>query len=163
MKILTAPADFSGWAELLGLLRGSFSYMDKRIDPPSSLASMGVAELQAKAATETLIVAYDGPQLVGCAFAARQADGVYVGKLAVDPAFRRNGIARALLEAAEGLARRWGLAQLELQTRIELTENHATFAALGFEKVAETSHPGFTRPTSVTMRKPVLPNAEPAG
>ena len=42
---------------------------------------------------------------------------------------------------------------LELQTRIELTENHATFGALGFKKIAETAHPGYSRPTSITMRK----------
>lgn len=46
-------------------------------------------------------------------------------------------------------------AYLELETRIELLENHATFAALGFVRVTESAHPGFSRPTSITMRKPV--------
>ena len=40
-------------------------------------------------------------------------------------------------------------------TRIELTENHATFAALGFAKVAETAHPGYKRATSITLRRRV--------
>lgn len=65
------------------------------------------------------------------------------------------GIARALFRAAEDLARSHGRAFLELQTRIELLENHATFSALGFEKVAETAHPGHDRPTSITMRRRV--------
>ena len=44
---------------------------------------------------------------------------------------------------------------LELQTRVELTENHATFRALGFVEVARTAHPGYDRPTSITFRRPV--------
>jgi hypothetical protein len=40
---------------------------------------------------------------------------------------------------------------LELQAGGELVENHATFRALGFTKVAETVHPGDTRPTSITI------------
>ena len=44
---------------------------------------------------------------------------------------------------------------LELQTRIELTENQATFGRMGFVKTAETAHEGFDRPTSITMRAKV--------
>ena len=44
---------------------------------------------------------------------------------------------------------------LELSTRIELVENHATFARMGFAKTAETAHEGFDRPTSIVMRAPV--------
>ena len=57
------------------------------------------------------------------------------------------------LSLAETRARARGLGALELNTRVELTENHATFHALGFERIAETAHPGFDRPTSVLMRK----------
>ncbi|MEL6795078.1 MAG: GNAT family N-acetyltransferase, partial [Pseudomonadota bacterium] len=65
---------------------------------------------------------------------------------------RGMGLARRLMESAAREARRLGLAALELRTRIELTENHSAFAALGFERTAETAHPGYDRPTSVTMR-----------
>jgi predicted GNAT superfamily acetyltransferase len=76
--------------------------------------------------------------------------------LAVAETARGRGVARAMFAAAEDLARQNGLAFLELQTRVELTENHATFAALGFQKVAETAHPGYNRPTSITLRKRVI-------
>lgn len=39
--------------------------------------------------------------------------------------------------------------------RIEPTENHEIFAALGPTTVAATSHYGEARPTSITMRRPV--------
>jgi ribosomal protein S18 acetylase RimI-like enzyme len=83
---------------------------------------------------------------------------LYVGKFAVAPGAQGRGIGRQLMHAAESFARDRGLATIELETRIELVENHATFAALGFRKVAEKAHPGYDRPTSITMRKP-LPGA----
>jgi GNAT superfamily N-acetyltransferase len=156
MHITASPVDFTGWQPLVDLLRDAFAYMDDRIDPPSSLASMGIEEFRAKAAKETLILAREGAQLLGCAFAAVRPDCVYVGKVAVAETARGRGVARAMFAAAEDLARQNGLAFLELQTRVELTENHATFAALGFQKVAETAHPGYNRPTSITLRKRVI-------
>jgi len=153
MRVIEAPPDFGDWTALLLLLQSAFAYMEGRIDPPSSLHRFGADELRAKAQQESLIIATEGNDLVGCAFAEVRSDCVYVGKVAVAEHYRRRGIARQLLAAAESIARRSGLQVVELQTRIELVENHQTFAALGFEKVAETAHPGYTRPTSITMHK----------
>lgn len=155
MQVIEAPPDFNDWPALLRLLQSAFAYMDGRIDPPSSLHRMGIAELRAKAQHESLIIAIDGGDLVGCAFAEVRPDCVYVGKVAVALSYRRRGIARQLLAGAEAIARKRGLQALELQTRVELVENHRTFAALGFEKVAESAHAGYDRPTTITMRKHV--------
>jgi N-acetylglutamate synthase-like GNAT family acetyltransferase len=155
MQISVAPPGFLDWPELVALVRESFAYMDSRIDPPSSLQKMGIEEFKTKAVDETLIVAEEHQNIIGCAFAALREDCVYVGKVAVAQSARGRGVARALFAAAEALAQEHGRNFLELQTRVELIENHATFAALGFQKVAETSHPGYNRPTSITMRKRV--------
>ena len=155
LRIAVRPPNFSDWPALLALLQAAFADMDGRIDPPSSLARLDVDALRTKAADEHLFVATVGNTLVGCAFASIRDDCVYVGKLAVAAAARRRGVARALIDAAARLARDHGRTALELQTRIELTENHATFAALGFAKVAETAHPGYTRATSITLRRRV--------
>ncbi len=96
-----------------------------------------------------------GDKLIGCAFAALRDDCLYVGKVAVAHSARGQGVARALFAAIEKLAYQHGRIYLELQTRVELVENHATFAALGFQKMAESAHPGYNRPTSITMRKRV--------
>jgi len=156
LRIAVRPPNFSDWPALLALLQAAFADMDGRIDPPSSLARLDVDALRTKAADEHLFVATVGNTLVGCAFASIRDDCVYVGKLAVAAAARRRGVARALIDAAARLARDHGRTALELQTRIELTENHATFAALGFAKVAETAHPGYARPTSITLRRPAV-------
>ena len=153
VRIVVSPPGFSDWPGLLALLRSAYAYMEARIDPPSSLLRMDAAQLEAKARDELLIVALEGRRPVGCAFAALRDDCVYVGKVAVVDSIRRRGVARKLMQAAEALARANDRPFLELETRIELTENHATFAALGFAKVGETAHAGFDRPTSITMRK----------
>jgi N-acetylglutamate synthase-like GNAT family acetyltransferase len=159
MQISVSPRGFSDWPQLVGLIRDSFAYMDSRIDPPSSLKKMGIDEFVVKAAEETLIVAEEDHRIIGCAFAAIREDCVYVGKVAVAHSARGRGVARAMFAAAEALARQHGRRFIELQTRVELIENHATFAALGFKKVAESAHPGYDRPTSITMRKLVAPSA----
>ena len=159
MHISVSPTGFSDWPQLVALVRDSFAFMDSRIDPPSSLRNMGIDEFKAKAVEETLIVAKEDQIVIGCAFAALRDDCVYVGKVAVAQSARGKGVARAMLAAAEALARHHGHKFLEIQTRVELVENHATFAALGFKKVAESAHPGYNRPTSITMRKRVAESA----
>lgn len=155
VTIEISPSDFSDWKGLLALLQAAYAYMEPRIDLPSSLLRMGVEDLEDKARDQVLILALDHRRLVGCAFASFREDSVYVGKLAVDDAVRRRGVARKIMGAAETLACANAKPFVELETRIELVENHATFAALGFSRFAETAHPGFDRPTSITMRKPV--------
>lgn len=149
------PSDFNDWDGLHRLLTVCFSYMDGRVDPPSSLKSTTPDDLRRKAMADNLIVVFDGDELVACGFLTEADDSIYLGKLAVSPHFRRRGVLKAMLEIAEDMANRQGRNWLELQTRIELTENHRTFEALGFAKVRETAHPGFGKPTSVTMRKRV--------
>ncbi len=159
MRIRVSPEGFSGWDQLLGLVRDSFAYMDARIDPPTSLKKMRAEDFKAKAVAETLILAEEGQAILGCAFAALRDDCVYVGKVAVAPSARGQGVARAMFAAAEDLARVHGRRFLELQTRVELVENHASFSALGFKKVGESAHEGYNRPTSITMRKAVAERA----
>ncbi len=160
LHVEIASADFDDWRSLLALLQSSFAYMDGRIDPPSSLNRMTEDDLRAKARKERLLVAHEHGQLVGCAYAEVRSGCVYVGKIAVASHARGRGVARKLLAAAESIARIAGRHVLELQTRSELIENHQAFGSLGFEKVAETAHPGYARPTSITMQRAVRPRAE---
>ncbi|MEM9061328.1 MAG: nucleotidyltransferase family protein [Pseudomonadota bacterium] len=143
------------WRALHALLVRAFAYMENRIDPPSSLNRMTPDEIARKAGEELCFIAHDGIDLIGCIFCKIDQSFLYVGKLAVNPAHQGKGIGKALMTAAETEARRLGLRALELQTRVELTENHRTFTRMGFTKSGETSHPGFDRATSITMRKPV--------
>jgi len=155
IAVCRAPADFAEWETVRTLIQEAFAYMEGRIAPPSSALRLTPQSMAADAADGALLLARSGGTLVGCVFARPKQDALYIGKLAVRPGLHGMGIGKALVEAARREARALGLKALELQTRIELTENHAAFAQMGFKKTGETAHPGFQRSTSITMRAPV--------
>jgi GNAT superfamily N-acetyltransferase len=145
------------WDALHALLRTCFAFMEGRIDPPSSLAAMTPGSLRRKAEAETLVTLWDGEALAACGYLKDTGRSVYLGKLAVHPDHRGRGLLRRIVAEADAMARALGRPLLELGTRVELAENHATFARLGFAEVARMAHPGYERPTSVTMERPVPP------
>ncbi len=146
----TEPYD---WASILRLITTAFAGMEGRIDPPSSMHGLTVEDVARQAAEAEVWVIGDPAH--ACIFMTPKTDVLYLGKIAVDSAHRNAGLARALIAKAEERARALGLPQLELQSRVELVENHAAFAALGFVQVGMTAHPGYDSPTSITFRKKV--------
>ena len=150
---IRAAAGFADWDALLALLHRAFACMDGRIDPPSSLHRLDAAGLAAKAEAELCLPAFRPGRLAGCVFCAARPGALYIGKLAVEPALQGQGIGRALLAAAEAAARARGTPALELQTRVELTENHAAFERMGFVRTGVSAHAGYDRPTTVNFRK----------
>lgn len=141
------------WPAILALLHDAFAYMDGQIDPPSSLHALTPQALTDQTTHGEIWTLGHPP--AACVFLTPKPGSLYVGKLAVAPSHRRQGLARQLIDLAETRARALGLPALDLQNRVELTENHATFRALGFIEVARTSHPGYDRPTSITFRRAV--------
>lgn len=134
--------------EARALMAEAFAYMDGVVDPPSSIHRLTLDDL--RRADEVWVLGH--PVRAAVVLTVRP-EVLYLGKLAVDADHRGMGYARRLVEKAAARARALGLARLELQTRIELIDNHETFRRLGFTKVGETAHPGFTRSTSITMQK----------
>ncbi len=153
LTITRLPPDFERWDDLLNLIMRCFAYMDGVIDPPPSAHRLTPSNLREKAKDEVCFIATLEGRLVGCIFAAERSNAFYVGKLAVDDRARGMGIGRALMQAAGRHAVEQGKPVLELQTRIELAANHATFARMGFTEFERTAHDGFDRPTSITFRK----------
>ncbi len=141
-------------ADLLRLMRDCFAYMEGRIAPPSSLGQVTPASLR-KTSREAEIWAIGLPP-VACMILTSKPGVLSLGKVCVAPAHQRLGLARHLIKHAETRARALRLPTLELQTRVELLDNHATFKALGFVETGRTAHTGFDRPTSITMQKPII-------
>ena len=153
ISMVRLAADFGRWDDLLALIGRAFAYMDGVIDPPSSAHLLTANGLAEKAKREAGFLAIENDRIVGCVFALERARDFYVGKLAVEPGRQGQGIGTRLMRAVEDLARERGKNAIELQTRIELTANHAAFARLGFRETERTAHEGYDRPTSITMRK----------
>jgi predicted N-acetyltransferase YhbS len=137
-------------AAILALITRAFAGMHTRIDPPSSLATLTVEHLRTNGEVWAI-----GQPPIACMILTPRPDHLYLGKLAVDPAHQGQGLARTLVAHAESRARALGLSQIQLQTRVELAENHRVFAALGFARTGATAHPGYSRPTSLTFTKDI--------
>ena len=154
MRLVPIDRAFEDWDALQSLILASFAYMHRRIDPPSSALRLTLQSLKQKAETEKAYAVIENGRLAGCIFCkAEPPDCLYIGKLAVAPDAQGRGVGRLMLRAAEAYAAECRLPCLRLETRIELEENHRLFAQWGFVRTAEASHPGFTRPTFIEMRK----------
>lgn len=136
---------------VLNLIRTSFAYMEGRIDPPSSMHRLSLDALRDQMQDGEVWVIGDRPDAV--VFLTPKPGRLYLSKLAVDQNQRGRGLAHRLVTQAETRAEALGLKVLELQTRVELVENHTAFARMGFVKTGEVAHPGYDRTTSITMQK----------
>jgi GNAT superfamily N-acetyltransferase len=146
--------DASRAGELLALAHAAFG--DLPIDPPSSVLKETAADFAARLTSETCFAVEHDGRIIASVFCIPQGDALYIGRLAVTPAWRRRGVASALIEAAKAQARRTGAKRMTLKARISLDSNVALFRRHGFIVVRETCHPGFTAPTSYDMEL-VLP------
>ncbi len=145
--LATDPYD---WPALLALIARAFAYMERRIDPPSSLHRLTPQGLAASGEVWVL-----GQPAVACMVLKPVPGALYLGKLAVEPVLQGRGLGRLMVARAEDRAREMGLAELELETRVELEENLRFYLGLGFAEVGRSAHPGFDRPTSVRYAKRV--------
>lgn len=140
-------------AQILPLLKKSFAYMEGRIDPPSSLHRLTGQAIAEQAATGEIWGI--GAPLSGVVFLTRKPGCLYLGKLAVDPAKQGQGLGKVLIQTAMVRAKAAGIDTVGLQTRVELIENRRFFENNGFTVVGETAHPGYNRPTSLTLQRSV--------
>ncbi|MGG5820545.1 GNAT family N-acetyltransferase [Falsiroseomonas sp. HW251] len=70
---------------------------------------------------------------------------LWLDNVAVDPAWKGQGLGRALLDFAEAEARRRGLAEIRLLTHQRMESNIALYARLGFVETARRTEDGFDR------------------
>ena len=108
---------------------------------------VGTQELRQRlenlAKEDRLLIALDGEQLAGYAHLRVSRDltseeTAEVVAILVAKSYRRRGVGRHLIAAAETWALESGRARLLLKTDVVRTEAHAFFTALGYEKTNTT-------------------------
>ena len=151
MRVAT-PGDA---ACLARLNRVAFAAQETITDPPPSALGESPASVLAQLEAGGALV-LGNPPIGGLIWSEREG-GLYVGRLAVDPSFRRRGLASLLLAAAEAVAREKRLAMVTLSTRLVLGGNRRLFARHGFVEIAQHAHAGYDRPTFVSMEKRLGP------
>jgi predicted N-acetyltransferase YhbS len=145
-----APEDA---APVAALICAAFAAQSVVTDPLPSALRVTEAGVAAHLMAGSGVVAEVGTALVGSALWVAQGGGLYLGRLAVAPTWRRRGLGRALVAAAEVAARNAGLPVLRLSTRLALLDNRRLFATCGFVETTCEAHPGYSEPTFVNMEK----------
>ncbi len=148
MHRVLEPADAE---DLAGLVRNAFAGL--LLDPPPSAGRVTAEDVRRHLAQGGGGIVVD-PAVAGLLWDEREG-GLYVSRVAVTTAHRRQGIATGLLQAAEAEAQRRGLPRLWLSTRLALTGNRRLFARFGFVETRLHAHDGYAEPTYVDMEKPI--------
>jgi len=89
-------------------------------------------------------VAERGDQIVGLVVLGIDDEGFMVDNVAVDPAHRRTGVGRALLEHAEASARQAGFDSIYLYTADAATENLELYERIDYVEYDRRVHDGVT-------------------
>ena len=135
--------------ELLAVVHDAF----REFEPPSGVLSETLEHLAARFHKETFLVAQAGGDIIGSLFCARKDGALYLTRMAVSPAWRKRGVGRALMAAAEAEARRIGATRLTLRVRQNLPGNRVYFEHFGFAVTGEGADPG--RPPYDAMELPL--------
>jgi GNAT superfamily N-acetyltransferase len=139
------------------LIRRAFAAQPLPTDPPSSALRETADTIAAALAAGGGAGMVAGDALVGVVLWAEKDFGLYFGRLAVDPAFRGQGIAKRLVAAVEAEAQRRNLSRVHLQTRLVLLGNRRLFTSCGFRDGELRAHDGYAAPTTLVMEKFLSP------
>jgi GNAT superfamily N-acetyltransferase len=114
-------ASREGWTTEADLLAG------QRTDPD-----------EVRAVLADLLLAHEGPDLLGCCVLTPRGDHGYFGMFAVRPGRQGAGVGSALLAAAEARARALGLARVDMTVLSTRTELVAYYLRRGYVATGET-------------------------
>lgn len=154
--LLIRPARPDEAEAIVALIQRAFGEYRGKLRPESGALLETPDTIRVTMKTGTILLAERAGRIVGCVSVRRKDDCAYAGRLAVEPMERGIGVGRALLAAAEALARQMGSDRLRVDVRLKLRDNRAFFRALGFVEGAERCHPGFSSPTSIEMEKTLI-------
>lgn len=130
-------------------------YRDK-LTPPSGAHNETPEKIRAKIKQGGGIIAYVDGVPAGCVvYYPENKTDMYLGRLAVLPDYRQQGVGQALVAAVENRAQTKGYTHMTLAVRVVLSRNRAFFERLGYAVTSYESHPGFTEPTFMHLTKPL--------
>lgn len=153
---MPAPAAFNirQWTaadrlgDILAMIHSAFA----GLDPPSGVMDETVDDLSRRMREGDVIVAMTDGEFIGSVFCAVKDDALYLTRLATAPAWRKRGVAAALLAAAQAQALHVGAKRLSLRVRVTLPDNLAYFQRAGFSVTGRGQDPGRTPYISMERR-----------
>ena len=146
---------------LVAVIHAGFEEYRGRLDPSSGAHGESEETIRQKLTVARAVLASVNQQVVGCVFYEPKGDHVYLGRLAVLPAYRRQGIARELIAWVERQALSLGYTRVRLGVRVALPGNRAYFERLGYRVLNYGTHAGYAEPTYVNLEKEVTQESVP--
>jgi predicted N-acetyltransferase YhbS len=153
IMITYCTATESDIAAILAVIKAAFAEYRGQLEPPSSAERKTVEIVRQELSEATAVLAESDTMLVGCVFYRPQETYLYLDRLAVLPAWRRQGIAGRLIDWVEQVAREGGYRSVQLSVRVALPKNHAYYQQRGYQFLHYNTHPGYSHPTSITFEK----------
>ncbi|MBL8163081.1 MAG: GNAT family N-acetyltransferase [Anaerolineae bacterium] len=135
------------------IIRAAFEEYRGVLVPDSGAHAETAEKISAKMAKGGALLACEGERVLGCVVFYPDDGSMYLGRLAVLPAYRGYGIAGRLVEAVEARAREIGLPRVYLGVRVALPGNRAFFERRGYTFHHYDSHPGHESPTFMILEK----------
>ncbi len=156
-KITLRPATVDDAVTILDITRAAFAEFQEQLDPPSgalheTLESLTASAFQPDHGATLAFVADKSAGALRWSIPP-QRDHLYVGRVAVLPAFRRMGVASALMCWADEHALALRLPAVQFGVRLQAPQNIRFYESLGYQITEYTQHAGYDYPTFVWMRK----------
>jgi 8-oxo-dGTP pyrophosphatase MutT (NUDIX family)/predicted GNAT family N-acyltransferase len=138
------------------IMRDAFAEYEGVLQPSSGANKETVTDVQQAMVEGGALLAWLGDIAVGAArFRLDPDEMLYVGRVAVLPAYRKHGVGRALMLHMEAVARQHQRTKIHVGVRMALPQNITFYQHLGYEIVLIEPHPrGFDQ--VATMVKDLL-------
>lgn len=146
-------AHASDAARVAQVIRASFGEYRGLLDPPSGALAVDARVVRDLMGLGGILACESEGRIVACVFHRTHPDHVYLGRLAVLPAFRSRGLGARLVAEVEALAAATGRERVRLGVRLALPRNREFFERLGYREVGLDSHEGMTVPTFAWLEK----------
>lgn len=147
------PAHPSEAARVAQVIRAAFGEYRGVLDPPSGALALDARAVRSLMELGGILACESEGRIVACVFHRTHPGHVYLGRLAVLPAFRGRGLGLRLVAEVEALAVAAGRERVRLGVRLALPQNRAFFERLGYREVGLDSHQGMTVPTFAWLEK----------
>jgi ribosomal protein S18 acetylase RimI-like enzyme len=141
MTFRITPASQEDAPLVFDIMQHAFAEYLGVLDPPSGVHAETLDDVIHAMDDGGAVLAWIDNQPVGTARYAYHGDSCYIGRVSVLPAYRGQGIASAMMDYIEGIARAHGSAYLEIAVRVALESNVHLYERIGYTITETFEHP----------------------
>jgi predicted N-acetyltransferase YhbS len=123
------------------VVQSAFEEFRDKLAVSVSALDESVEDVRKAISEERVVVALEGAEAVGTVRYEVKPGLLYVGRLAVLPAYRGRGVGAALMAYIERLAPSLGRTRIQLATRESIPGNIAFYGHIGYRITEKVQHP----------------------